>query len=178
MSDHVLPVLAHLELPVTVYLTTDAIGPSPPADPAAVGGLLAGERMLTWHQARELSEQGVMIGSHLCRHLDLTKLSEAEAHVQLERSKRTIEECLGRPCVDVAYPWGRYNAQVAGWVRAAGYRSAAAGFHAPVPRPIDPYAIPRIAIRAGYSLADFEAILNGEWDFLGIVQRARLRLSA
>ena len=178
VREYVLPTLARFDLPAMVYLTTDAVGKSSRTDPDLFTGLTEGERMLTWNQVRELAEGNVTVGSHLCRHVNLTRLSEAEARRQLDRSRCTIEERLGRPCVDLSYPWGLYNAAVAGWARDAGYRTAAVGVHAPVPHPVDPYAIPRMAIRSGYSLADFEAILNGEWDFLGIVQWARHRLSA
>ena len=59
-------------------------------------------------------------------------------------------------------------------VQAAGYRYAAAAVHGAVRTGFDRYAIPRINVQRDYSIADFAAIVRGDWDFLGWWQQLQL----
>lgn len=171
------PILRDHGFPATVYLTTDAIDHDEANASDRFPGLHPAERLMRWDQVRELQAHGTAIGSHLCAHPDMTRLAPDEAMRQLRASKAAIEQRLGVPCDRFAYPFGRCNRQVAGWVREAGYRTAVAGFHAPITPGVDPYEIPRFQIRPEYTPADFEAILAGDWDYLGPVQRIRHRLA-
>ena len=58
-------------------------------------------------------------------------------------------------------------------MRQCGYRYAAGGRHGALRPDFDPMAFPRINIAQDYSLEDFRAIVRGDWDYLGWVQRAK-----
>jgi peptidoglycan/xylan/chitin deacetylase (PgdA/CDA1 family) len=164
------PLLRRYGFPATVYLTTDAIAHDESQRSDDYPGLYHGERMLNWAQVREMSRNGIRIGSHLHHHQDLTLLSRADANAELSLSKQVIEKMVGLPCERLSYPWGRYNRQVLRWVVDAGYKTAVTGIHGPVSRRTNPLEIPRIDIRNHYSMQDFDNICKGSWDFLGPVQ--------
>jgi peptidoglycan/xylan/chitin deacetylase (PgdA/CDA1 family) len=162
-----LPVLRSLGFPAVVYLTTAAIDEARNLSSDTFPGLYPGNRMLDWTQVDDLARAGIAIGSHLRRHVDLTRLEEAAAREELSGSKQDIERRLSRPCEDFSYPWGRHDRRARRWVEEAGFKTAAAGVHGSLTGRTDPIAIPRLDVRAEYELADFQAIVRGDWDFLG-----------
>lgn len=64
---------------------------------------------MTWDMLKELSRQGMMIGSHGFNHYDLSKLDSKHQQMEIIRSKEIIEEKLSLPCTCIAYPYGAYN---------------------------------------------------------------------
>ena len=95
---------------------------------------------MDWDALLEHAHRGVAIGSHTVSHAHLTKLSADELRRELNESKEEIEDRLGRPCDDLAYPYGEHDERVRAAVRAAGYGRAYAlrGSRS------DPYAAPRV----------------------------------
>jgi peptidoglycan/xylan/chitin deacetylase (PgdA/CDA1 family) len=95
---------------------------------------------MRWDDVRRLSARGAAIGSHSVSHAHLPQLETAEVQRDLRESKNRIEEELGRPCPDFAYPYGQRDARVRELVRAAGYeRAFALGTEWG-----DPYDMPRV----------------------------------
>jgi len=173
--DHAFPILRTLGLPATVYLTTSAVGADvSPHSPAGMG-LYPEEPMMTWGMVRELSKGVFTIGSHLNHHKDLTGLNRCEGIIELLSSREAIERNTGSSCKDLSYPWGRTSPQVLNWVKECNYRSAVTTRHAPVAAHDDPLLIPRLDIRPEYNICDFQAIIEGDWDYLGLVQNLRAR---
>jgi peptidoglycan/xylan/chitin deacetylase (PgdA/CDA1 family) len=95
---------------------------------------------MDWDALLEHAQRGVAIGSHAVSHPHLTRLSADELRRELNESKEEIEDRLGRPCEDLAYPYGEHDARVRAAARAAGYGRAYAlrGSRS------DPYAAPRV----------------------------------
>ena len=79
---------------------------------------------MTWDDLRAHAERGVAIGSHGVSHAHLTRLSDGELQRELVESKQRIEDELGRPCPDFAYPYGEHDERVRSLVRDAGYARA------------------------------------------------------
>lgn len=71
---------------------------------------------------REMSEQGMEIGSHGTSHRYLTKLPLEEVHEELYSSKRELEDILGREISSVSIPGGEHNSEVINIARKAGYK--------------------------------------------------------
>lgn len=169
------PILRRLRLTATVYLVVEAIGDSQRRSSNAFDGLYPNEDMLTWAEVREMQDGGLQFGSHQLRHYDLTSLSPAEADEQLQGSKRQIEERLRVSCTSFCYPWGRHNEATAEAVRRAGYENAVITIQDRWDRAHPPgrYRIPRTDVRRDYTLDDFSSVVQGDWDFLGHIQRFR-----
>jgi peptidoglycan/xylan/chitin deacetylase (PgdA/CDA1 family) len=96
---------------------------------------------MTWDELRSHVEQGVDIGSHSFTHPHLMQLSDAELAHELTDSRAEIEDELGRPCPDLAYPYGEHDDRVRRAARAAGHDRAFALWGGPRN---DPYALPRL----------------------------------
>lgn len=167
------PILERAGLVAAAYLNTTCIGDCQRVASDPSKGHYPGEQFLLWEEVVALRGLGWIIGSHGADHVDLTRLPDAEAHVQLKQSKAAVEERLGTGCNHFAYPWGHHNSRVRGAVAQCGYRWAAAGVHGAVFAGCDRYAIPRIDIRKDYELEDFIAVVRGDWDYLRFVQSAR-----
>jgi peptidoglycan/xylan/chitin deacetylase (PgdA/CDA1 family) len=95
---------------------------------------------MAWDELRGHAARGIAIGSHTVSHAHLTRLSDAELRHELTDSKAELESELGRPCTELAYPYGEHDARVRAAARAAGYRRA----YALGSLRADPYAWPRV----------------------------------
>jgi peptidoglycan/xylan/chitin deacetylase (PgdA/CDA1 family) len=177
LHDQVAPLLQAQGASATVYVNTGRMGESKrhPSEPKL--GHYPDEQFLLWSEVQSLVGAGWSIGSHGVEHLDLTTASANITTSELAHSKLTIENRLQQPCRHFAYTWGRYTSRLQAQVQAAGYHSAASGLHGPLTTTVDPFALPRIDIRADYELADFIAAVSGHWDFLGFKQRWQRRLT-
>jgi len=84
-------------------------------------------------------------------------LYDDELRRELSDSKQEIETELARPCTELAYPYGEFDARVGAAARLAGYERAYAlrGSHS------DPYAMPRLDLyrRHGVTSALIKALL-------------------
>lgn len=119
-------VLDRAEFPGTVFVATDFVESGDPlsfihdAEAAAPADELA---PLTWSELTELRDRGWEIGSHTATHPLLPKLEAPELRSELERSRKAIEERLGR-CETLAYPYGVADERVAAAADEAGYLAA------------------------------------------------------
>jgi len=175
--DTALPILRKIGATATVFLNTGWIGTHERMRSDEQLGHYPAESFLVWDEVAALRDAGWAIGSHGVDHLDLTTTDDLTTRDQLHRAKETIQRLVGGECDAFAYTWGRHSDLLRGEVAKAGYRRAYAGVHAPLSRSDDPMAIPRINIARDYTLEDFKAIIAGDWDYLGWVQRLRSRLA-
>ncbi len=171
------PALNEINATATVFLNTGCLsdGERRASDPAL--GHYPDDAFLLWREADALAERGWTMGSHGVDHLDFTRTEPSETRRQLAESKQTIESRFGGPCDQFAYTWGRHTAPLRSAVREAGYRYGFAGTHGPLSEKTDAMAVPRIDVSNRYTLDDFKAIVHGDWDYLGWIQKARAALS-
>ena len=167
------PLLKALRMPATVYLNTGCLGDRQrrPSNPDL--GHYAGQTFMRWSDAEALARAGWTLGSHGVDHLDLSRSPPEVCERQLVESRDEIVRRLGVPCVHFAYTWGRSTRRLRAQVSRCGYRDAAAGVHGPLRSGFDPLAFPRINISGNYALEDFQAVVRGDWDYLGWLQRAK-----
>jgi len=121
------PILAEFGYPATVFVVTGFTdsgaalrwyGIEDEQESAA-----AELRPLTWRELADLHDIGWEIGSHTVTHPLLPGLPGQELRGQLEQSRASIADRLGR-CETLAYPYGVADARVADAARAAGYLAA------------------------------------------------------
>ncbi|HWC00679.1 MAG TPA: polysaccharide deacetylase family protein [Bryobacteraceae bacterium] len=77
---------------------------------------------MSWAQVRELAEHGHEVQSHGWSHAFLTGCNESELRRELEQSKDTLEQRLGKEVDAISMPGGRWNERVAHACVAAGYK--------------------------------------------------------
>jgi peptidoglycan/xylan/chitin deacetylase (PgdA/CDA1 family) len=145
------PILRRLELPGSLYVVTDH--PRWSEQPMSWDGIeqwLGTEhehelRPLSWDRIGELAEAGWEVGSHTASHPHLSRVRhEADLARELEGSRATLEDRLGRPCRTLAYPYGDHDERVVEATRRAGY-TAASTLPGRFPKP-KPLAWPRVGI--------------------------------
>lgn len=171
--DRAFPLLHELKLPAAMFVNSGQIGDGRRQVAREADGYHPGEAFLLWRELALLTESGWSVGSHGVRHLDLTKQAEQEVRAELTNSRAQIERKLGACSPVFSYTWGRHTTHLRGLVKETGYSHAVAGVHAPLGDDTDPLAIPRIAIAREYTLSDFRAIVEGDWDYLQWLQRSR-----
>ena len=64
---------------------------------------------MNWEQAKEMSLNGMEIGSHTMSHQILAQLTDKEQEVEIKESKQVIEKNIGTEVHSIAYPVGRYH---------------------------------------------------------------------
>jgi peptidoglycan/xylan/chitin deacetylase (PgdA/CDA1 family) len=72
--------------------------------------------------ARELANQGFVVGSHGMDHVRWTSLRGRDLYREIVGSRLKLEDALGREVSTAAIPFGAYNRRVLNMLRGAGYR--------------------------------------------------------
>jgi peptidoglycan/xylan/chitin deacetylase (PgdA/CDA1 family) len=137
----IFPALERLGVPIQIFVCTSYARTGAPLTlPELAGDDPEQLATMDWDALLEHADRGVAIGSHAVSHAHLTKVSADELRRELNESKEEIEDRLGRPCEDLAYPYGEHDERVRAAARAAGYGRAYAlrGSRS------DPYAAPRV----------------------------------
>lgn len=173
VHDYVAPLLSRDGFAATVYLSTSMIDDREHRKSDVTVGHYPQDEFLCWNEIARLCELGWTIGSHGTDHIDLTRQSSETIRENVARSRVVIEQRTGVPCIHFAYTWGRHDRRVRDEVARAGYASAVAGIHGTVGPRSNRFALPRIDVRRDYRLADFAALLKGNWDFMRYSQMLR-----
>jgi peptidoglycan/xylan/chitin deacetylase (PgdA/CDA1 family) len=105
--------------------------------------------LCSWDELREMAAANFEIGSHTAGHAIMTQLTVEQVRRELETSKETIIERIGRPPASFCYPNGNYNETIKRQVQRAGYVCAVttqSGFADP---PTDLFELPRPGVHQG-----------------------------
>lgn len=155
-AESVIPSLRALGVPVHLFVCSGfARDGGPLTIPELAGDDPEELATMTWDQLRGLADDGVQIGSHGVSHAHLPALADEELRRELAESRESIESELGRPCIDLAYPYGEHDERVRGLARQAGYERA----YGLQTRGDDPYAAPRLDLYRRHTVA--RAVLLG-----------------
>lgn len=99
---------------------------------------------LTWDEVRRLASMGVEFGSHSRTHPILSRLADpAEVTMEVEGSKRRLDEQMGFPSLHFAYPNGThadYDDRTLAAVKQSGFATAVtgeSGFNYAHPAPLE-----------------------------------------
>jgi peptidoglycan/xylan/chitin deacetylase (PgdA/CDA1 family) len=115
----VLPILAELRLPATIYVISGLIG-----KPNPWMGAGSGARMMNEVELREVTAAGVEIGAHTITHPDLSRLDYEACVEEVNGSRRELEGRLGVSVRTFAYPFCRYGPAARAAVECAGFEAA------------------------------------------------------
>jgi peptidoglycan/xylan/chitin deacetylase (PgdA/CDA1 family) len=84
-----------------------------------LAGRLGEPGRLDHAHVRELVDAGMVVGSHGWAHVDWRRISDEEAHVEIDNSLSLVTELIGRPVRYVAVPFGSYDRKVLARLRRA-----------------------------------------------------------
>jgi peptidoglycan/xylan/chitin deacetylase (PgdA/CDA1 family) len=130
-------------------------------------------RPLDWSQVKEILEGEFEVGAHTYSHPNLARLPGPDLQDELGRSRRVIEDRVGRSISMMAYPFGRprvhVTPEVVSAVRRAGYDLAGSIGTRGVKKTDHALSLPRIFIANDSVEALSEKVL-GVWDLIGIVR--------
>jgi peptidoglycan/xylan/chitin deacetylase (PgdA/CDA1 family) len=153
-----LPILRQWHFTATLYLVTGYIGG--PARWLWREGA-ADQRILAWEQILEIAGQGIECGAHSHTHSPLDLLPPAQQRDEAQRSKALLEARLGIPVTSFAYPYGYYTKRTRRIVREAGFLSSCAVGYRLSSSQDDIFALGRLKIARGTSVAMLARQLEG-----------------
>jgi peptidoglycan/xylan/chitin deacetylase (PgdA/CDA1 family) len=78
---------------------------------------------MDWQQIKELSDYGMIIGSHGMTHRIMTELSEEELNQEIVDSKKILEENLKQTINYFSIPRGFYDKRIINKAKQAGYQA-------------------------------------------------------
>lgn len=102
------PIMRPLGITATDYVPTQLVGRS---------------NYMSWSEIQALDALGYEMAAHSQFHVDVSKVSTARAQIEIFGSKADLEQHLGHPIVDWAYPYGGYSYSAVRQVSQAGYLS-------------------------------------------------------
>lgn len=154
-ADVALPVLVRHQVPVTLYVATAFVEEARP--------FAGGAPALSWTALRDACATGlVTVGSHTHTHALLDRAPVETVVRELDASTGLLEDRLGVPVRDFAYPKAVLGSEPAQAAVRARFRSAAlAGTHANPYGGTDPYRLARSPVQASDGWRWFRAKVGG-----------------
>jgi len=123
------------------------------------GAVLPDDLMMRSAQVQAMADAGMQIGAHTVSHPILARLDEADARMEMVRSKAELEALLGRPVTMFAYPNGKpgqdYLPRDVQLAREAGFRAAVS----------TAYGAARAGDGSTFQLPRFTPWDRGRWPF-------------
>ncbi len=111
---------------------------------------------LTWNNLKEMQAAGMTIGSHTLSHPYLNGLSLTQVKTEVIKSKKILEDHLGKPVVHFASPFGYTNPDIMAIVKSAGYTTGRTTYKGVYQD--DPFRLKGILVDESFS--DFTAALK------------------
>ena len=113
-------------------------------------------------QIKSLSDDGHVVGAHTWDHHMVTKYAGDDWNTQLVKPKAKLEEIIGKPVTDFAYPFGLWNTAAIPEIKKSGYEMAY--ILATKRDPVDPlYAIRRIIVSGTWSTEGMMKSINSSF---------------
>jgi peptidoglycan/xylan/chitin deacetylase (PgdA/CDA1 family) len=137
------PILSERGIPAVAFAVAGRLGATNLWDSAHGAASLD---LLDGAGLREASERGIEIGAHTVHHRKLTELNDEDLREEVAAPAEILMETgLPRPRA-FAYPYGHWDARVAGAVAEAGYEVAFTVDRGVVRPGVDPHSLPRMAV--------------------------------
>jgi peptidoglycan/xylan/chitin deacetylase (PgdA/CDA1 family) len=170
------PVLSEYGYSATMFLPTAYIGDQRKS--------FGDRECLTWSEVRNLDNAGIEFGSHTVTHPRLTTLSVAAVRAELEFSKKTIEDYLGKEVNTFAYPFAFPQTQTTfvqtlrDLLQGAGYREGVCTSIGLASLTSNPLFLERLPANGSDDPRFFAAKLSGAYNWMGSAQRIVKRVSS
>jgi peptidoglycan/xylan/chitin deacetylase (PgdA/CDA1 family) len=127
----------------------------------------------TWSELREMNAAGITIGSHTVTHPIVTQVSADRLADELRQSRARLEEMLGQPATQFAYPNGTFDRNARDAVERAGY-----GLAVTMEPGFNDASSDRLALRRIHTETDLARFIQSTSGFEQIKNRIRSPQSA
>ncbi|MBN1592646.1 MAG: polysaccharide deacetylase family protein [Candidatus Coatesbacteria bacterium] len=159
--EYAYPLLSSIGCTATFYVPTDYIGMSSDWRKKKNRSFeIMGE-----DEILALSRDGFEIGSHGCKHTDLTALAFAELNRQMLDSKAVLSGLIGSDVVTFAYPYGLFDARVVECAKQAGYSAACSTIRGATQDSKHAFILKRIMVTEGTGSIRLRYFMSGLLDF-------------
>ena len=108
--------------------------------------LPAADSIMSWEEARRLSESGFLLGSHTLHHEILTQIPLEATCKEISESRRRLNMEIGQRCFAFAYPNGDWSPEIRELTASAGYAMAFANKPGIWTAQTDLFTVPRIGL--------------------------------
>lgn len=115
---------------------------------------------LSDEQIKEMSDNGMEIGSHGLTHKYFPLMNAEEMSFELSESKRILEPIINKSVNCFAFPGGHYNGDALRTLRASGYSGACSCLPGLNSGRTNRYLLKRIEIRGSVSIDDFRHVFS------------------
>lgn len=132
---------------------------------------------LSWEQIKEISNNGIEIGSHSLSHPNLLVVDSKTAKSEIAGSKKITEEMISKKVKYFAYPHGSkqsYNTTIKKIVKESGYEKAYTNILGFNTKDTDPYDLRRIRIYSNDNMFRFKMKIRGAYnwvDFFNLLKK-------
>ncbi len=121
---------------------------------------LGNKLILSWDEIRDMSLNGISFGAHTVNHPILTNMPISQAKWEIIKSKRDIENQLGKEISLFSYPNGNYSPDILELVKNAGFSCAVSVYPNRLLNPKDNiYTLGRIG--ANSNISEFKCVFSG-----------------
>src|SRR3989454_6351439 len=116
---------------------------------------------MTPSQVATASGMGFTIGAHTVDHVALAAQTPARATWEMKQSKLALEQLLGHPVVDFAYPYGSFNQYDMAKAKNLGFETACSTMYGTAHSAGQLYELSRMRIGGGLPLTYFAGVVGG-----------------
>ena len=126
-----------------------------------ISGRMGWSGYMTPSQVVAADSMGFTIGAHTVDHAALAAQPAARATWEMKQSKLTLEELLGHPVVDFAYPYGSFNLYDMAQAKSLGFEAAVSTMSGSLHSAGQLFLLSRMRIGGGLPLTYFAGIVGG-----------------
>ncbi len=125
-----------------------------------VSGRMGWGGYMTPSQVVAADSMGFTIGAHTVDHVSLAAQPAARATWEMKQSKLTLEELLGHPVVDFAYPYGSFNQYDMAQAKSLGFETAVSTMSGSLHSAGQLFLLSRMRIGGGLPLTYFAGVVG------------------
>ena len=126
-----------------------------------ITGRMGWNGYLTPNQVVAADGMGFTIGAHTVDHVALAAQTPARASWEMRPSKLALEELLGHPVLDFAYPYGSFNPFDVGEAKRLGFETAVSTLSGTVHSAVELFELSRLRVGGGLPLSGFARLVGG-----------------
>lgn len=174
---NVFKILKKYKVPATIFIISGILGKNTSYLPASYR-LYKNRKMLNHKQIKEMSANGIEIGSHTLHHINVAEILEYnynDCYKELLYSKNILEKIINNKVSLFSYPNGQkgtFNKQTQSILKIIGYKAATTTMcKKTFWEKSSIYEIPRIEIKSNDDLSIFKNKIMGKYDYLSYYYR-------